>query len=294
MRTSEACNITNTSATCEVQVAMDGGEDVTARGLCWSTLISPTLADSKTTVGTDTGTFLNSITGLVRQTTYYVRAYATNKVGTAYSNEISFATCNITYCDTVTDADSNVYMAVQIGTQCWMAENLKVTHFRDGTPLLNITDNSQWTSNTSGAYCDYNNSASVGATYGKLYNWFAVNNSDNLCPSGWHVPEIDEWATLAIHLGGFYVAGGRLKEAGSLHWYSSKSYNFNEFDFTALPGGYRNYDGIFNNFRFYGYWWSSTMLDSGKAFCRYIDSGDRIVALDSYKNVGLSVRCVRD
>ncbi len=144
--------ITQTTAQCGGNITSDGGATVTACGVCWSTNQTPTVADNKTTDGTGAGSFASSITGLTASTTYYVRAYATNSVGTGYGSAMSFTT---TASGTVTDIDGNVYQIVTIGTQVWMAENLKVTHYRNGDAISNVTDNTTWRFLTYGAYCEY-------------------------------------------------------------------------------------------------------------------------------------------
>jgi uncharacterized protein (TIGR02145 family) len=195
---------------------------------------------------------------------------------------------------TVKDIDGNIYTTVTIGTQEWMAENLKVTHYRNGEAIPNITDNAQWNDLSTGAYCWYNNDEpTVGDTYGALYNWFTVVDSRNLCPVGWHIPSDPEWTTLTDYLGGEYIAGGKLKETGTIHWLSPNTVATNESGFTGLPGGMRTSD--FDYIGIEGVWWSSTEYDSNYAFHRYIyyDSGS---FTDSFfrKEFGFSVRCIKD
>ena len=219
LTTGNLYSITPTTAYCGGDITNDGGATVTARGVCWSTTQNPTIADSKTTDGTGTGTFTSAITGLTATTTYYVRAYATNSAGTSYGDELSFKT----YTGTVPDIDGNVYNTVTIGTQVWMAENLKTTKYRNGdligttTPAtLDISGESytkyQWA---------YDGNESNVATYGRLYTWYAVTDTRNVCPTGWHVPTDAEWTTLTTFLGGESVAGGKLKETGTTHWAST-------------------------------------------------------------------------
>jgi len=193
-----------------------------------------------------------------------------------------------------TDADNNHYSVVQIGTQTWMAENLATTKYSNGDSIPNVTDNTQWSNLTTGAYCDYNNTPSNSTIYGKLYNWYAVNTG-NLCPAGWHVPTDAEWTTLTTYLGGESVAGGKLKEAGYTHWQSPNTGATNETGFTALPGGNRDLNGTFYFIGGYGYWWSSTENGTYNAWYRNMDyiSSNVNRAVD-YKPNGFSVRCLRD
>lgn len=291
--TNQISSITQTTATGGGNVTSDGNLTVTARGVCWSTSSSPTTANSKTTNGTGTGSFTSSITGLSSNTTYYVRAYATNGAGTAYGNQISITTTSNSG-GTVTDIDGNVYNTVTIGTQVWMAENLKTTKYNDGTSIPNVTDNTAWKNLATPGYCWYNNLATYKDTYGALYNWFAVNTG-KLAPTGWHVATDAEWTTLTTFLGGESVAGGKLKETGTTHWQINTGAT-NSSGFTALPGGIRYSGGLFVGVGYNGNWWSSTDYGAGDyAWIRYLYNDSAYVMRGYfYKLDGYSVRCVRD
>lgn len=164
---------------------------------------------------------------------------------------------NITY-GTVTDQDGNVYKTVVIGTQTWMAENLRVTHYNDGTPIPNVTDNEEWKSLSTAAYCNYNNTTNKDTidTYGRLYNWYAVNTG-KLAPKGWHVATDIDWANLEYFLGDD-LAIGKLKEVDTDHWLMPNMAASNESGFTALPGGER-YNYGFDDMGEHSYWWTSTI-----------------------------------
>ena len=193
-----------------------------------------------------------------------------------------------------TDADNNNYAVVQIGTQIWMAENLKTTKYRNGDPILNVTDGTAWSNLTTGAYCDYNNTPGNSVTYGKLYNFYTLADSRNVCPSGWHLATDAKWTTLITYLGGASVAGGKLKETCSTYW-QSPNVATNETGFTAFPGGSRNSSGTFNSIGNNGSWWSSTEYDSFNARFRYMYSYlSDVYSYYNGKSWGLSVRCVRD
>jgi uncharacterized protein (TIGR02145 family) len=194
--------------------------------------------------------------------------------------------------NTVKDVEGNVYTTVTIGTQTWMVENLKTTKYRNGDPIPNITDNNQWSNLSSGAYCDNDNGSSP---YGKLYNWFAVKDSRNIAPTGWHVPSDAEWTILTSYLGGEEVAGGKLKEAGTTHWLSPNTGATNESGFTGLPGGFRNTSGDFDYFGHGGFWWSSSEYSTTSAWDRDLNSNEAYVYRDDgSKEYGFSVRCLRD
>lgn len=304
LTTTEATEVTQTTATSGGIITSDGGAIVTVRGVCWSTSQSPTIADNKTTDGSGTGSFTSAITELIANTTYYVRAYATNSKGTGYGSVMSFTTPensggtivfnpNITY-GSMTDIDGNTYKTVTIGTQTWMAENLKVTKYNDGAAIPNITDATEWSELTTGALCDYENTPSNSETYGKLYNWHAVNTG-KLAPKGWHVASHAEWTELIDYFGGTSFAGGRLKETGTTHWASPNTGASNVTGFTALPGGVRDSGGAFGSIGYYGYWWSATEYGTIDAWYRYLNYDDSDVYWGIYyKEVGRSVRCVRD
>ena len=289
--TADVIGITESAATCGGTIISDGGSAVTASGVCWSIGEIPTTDDNKTTDGTSKGSFTSSMAGLTANTICYVRAYATNEAGTAYGNTVSFST----HQNTVTDYDGNVYHTLTIGTQVWMAENLRVTHYRNGSIIPEVTDNTSWSALTTGAYCGYDNSTFYSDIYGMLYNWYAVQDSRNIAPIGWHIPSDAEWTILFDYLGGEFVAGGKLKETGTTHWVSPNTGATNEKGFTALPGGIRGPDGVFSLLGNNGCWWSSTEDISGSAYGPIIYSGINSTSLSIYyKNAALSVRCLKD
>jgi uncharacterized protein (TIGR02145 family) len=201
---------------------------------------------------------------------------------------------------TVTDIDGNTYNAIIIGTQIWMSENLRTTKYRNGVSIANVNDSIAWASLSTGAYCWYNNDAITNkATYGALYNWYAVANSNNIAPSGWHVPTDTEWTTLITFLGGQAISGGKMKETGTSHWNSPNEGATNESGFTALPAGYRyGNDGNIGMFSYIGksvYFWSNTQTSATEARYRRI-SNDHAYC-DGYfveKKLGFSVRCIKD
>jgi uncharacterized protein (TIGR02145 family) len=270
--------------------------------VCWSNTQTPTTSNFKTTDGSGINTFTSNLTGLTSNTTYYVRAYATNSAGTAYGNQVSFLTTNSIVYGSVTDIDGNVYKTVTIGTQVWMAENLKTTKYRNGESIPNVTVDATWGALTTGAFCWYNNDAANNkAAYGALYNWYSVADSRNIAPTGWHVATDGEWHVLNLYLGGDIVSGGKLKETGTAHWLGSNTGATNSTGFTALPGGNRNSIGSWGDLGFWGYWWSSTSHDSYFEISSFawdisLTNGNAAFFSDYYsdKCFGLSVRCVRD
>ena len=287
--TETVSSITSTSSASGGTIGSDGGAPVTSRGVCWSTSQKPTVTDSKTDNGTGTGTFTSSISGLDGMTTYYIRAYATNSVGTAYGNEISFTTY------AVNDIDGNGYNSVTIGTQTWMAKNLKTSKYNDGEIIPLVVDNTGWATLITPGYCWYNNDDATNKTsYGAMYNWYATN-TNKLCPTGWHVPTDAEWTILTNYLGGISAAGGKMKEAGIMHWTTPNTGATNESEFTALPGGYRDRTGIFYYIGDYGRWWCSTEFDAQSGWGRGMGYNVGNISVYGYiKQIGFSVRCLKD
>jgi uncharacterized protein (TIGR02145 family) len=292
--TTKVTDITATTAASGGNITSDGGASVTAHGVCWNTTEYPTIAESKTVDGTGTGQFVSNITDLATATTYHVRAYATNSVGTAYGEDITFTT-------NIEDVDGNSYSIIIIGSQSWSVENLRVTHYNDGSQIPNITDNSEWKFLATGAYCWFeNDAASFKNTYGALYNWY-VANTGKLCPIGWHVPTDAEWNTLITYLGGESSAFIKLKESGTTHWSSPNTDATNESGFTALPGGKRASfapNGGFPEFAgmgYSGFWWSSTEDDTDNSLCMNVDNDYLIVyRWPNLKVDGLSIRCLKN
>ena len=197
-----------------------------------------------------------------------------------------------------------------IGTQVWQSKNLDVDTYRDGTPIPQVTDPTDWENLTTGAWCYYNNDPANNATYGKLYNWYAVagihDNDPNtpnkvLAPTGWHVPSDNEWATLTTFLGGGSIAGGKMKSTGTLQagtglWETPNSAATNESGFTGLPAGLREVGGIFIQIGYDTHWWSSSENNASNASSLYVEcfNGNATWNNDGYRKGGLSVRCLRD
>jgi uncharacterized protein (TIGR02145 family) len=206
----------------------------------------------------------------------------------------------LSFTGAVTDIDGNIYKTVKIGDQWWMAENLKVTHYRNGDPIAQVTGNTEWANLSSGAWCVYNNQDSLKDIYGLLYNWYAVDDSLNSAPEGWYVPTLEEWQELVDFLGGTSVAGGKLKESGFDHWDSPNTGADNESGFSALPGGYRYCnDGSFLNMGSYTYFWSTTgylwkNTDYAWPWKLYYLDSYAIPNIYCNTQYGFSVRCVKD
>ena len=316
VNTTSVTNVTSSTALVTGEVISEGGDQNTTRGFCYSTTSNPTISNDTTMNGTGIGVYSNTLQNLAPSTTYYVRAYATNSMGTSYGNEVSFTTSVfapsfVCGTSTVSDADNNSYNTVQIGTQCWTQSNLKVSKYRNGDNIPTGLSNSAWENTTSGAYAIYNNDPVNDGLYGKLYNHYAATDSRGLCPTGWHVPTDSEWNVLVKYLDPnadttcancmqSSIAGGSMKSTATQPtpggWHNAANTGAtNSSGFTGLPGGVRVWAGYFLNLGFSGNWWSSSVALSDVAWQRNLDYGNA----DAYRYYnrlrdGFSVRCARD
>ncbi len=324
-------DVSDTSAVCGGYVYSDGGDTVMVRGVCWSTTQNPTISNDHTSDGIGLGIFSSQMTGLTANTTYFVRAYATSGVGTAYGQQVVYTTAAPAVPDgspcpgvpTVTDIDGNIYNTVHIGNQCWMKENLRTTHYADGTSIALGTQTD--TSNVIPyRYCPADNASNV-AVYGYLYNWpavmFGTGFSDGIpsgvqgvCPNGWHVPSDAEWTLLTNYVSSNnqYICGDDNTNiakalASSVYWdgigvgncdVNNALQNNNATGFSALPAG----DSFWGNVRFEAFFWSSTLQHfnysstlSSHAYCRMLFGGQATVRRQSLGVFyGNSVRCLQN
>jgi uncharacterized protein (TIGR02145 family) len=308
--TRKVSDITQTSVTVGCYVSSNGGEYVEENGIYYSTSKNPETSGTKVQISQGTGTQTYNLTGLSPSTVYYIKAYAINNTGTSYGNEILFKT----YTSTVTDYDGNEYNTVIIGDQEWMAENLKTTHYADGTEISLVENNTDWSNNlaTDKAYCYYENSSVD--NYGAIYNWAAAMNDElsssnnpsgvqGVCPDNWHLPSDDEWKEMEITLGMSQTDADRTnyREDGhvGIHLKSTTAWSNNgdgnnSSGFSAIPGGYRNDDGLFYDNTKTTLFWSSTE-ESERSWIRAL-SFDQVGVDRSTrkKNDGNYIRCVKD
>ena len=312
--TSSVTNVTTMSAISGGNVTNSGNASVIMRGVCWSTLPSPTIVDTHSIDGAGTGVFTSNITGLEEGSTYYLRAYAINSTDTSYGAEVRFTTLVSNVANdgqtcpgdaTVTDIDGNVYNTVRIGNQCWMKENLRTTHYSDGT---------------SANFYYPNNDSSKVSTYGCLYSWnVAMHGASSsptvpsgvqgICPVGWHVPSNGEWYQLTYYVSSQeeYLCSPNTSYIGkalasTTGWAISntnchvgkKPADNNATGFSVLPAGYYYY-GELKNFGSQAYFWSSTESNAGAAYERQIFYNGTGMGKVSYnKSYGYSVRCLRN
>ena len=291
--TAQAMNVTTTTATTGGNVTSDGGSTVTTRGVCWSTSTNPSTANSHTTDGTGTGVFTSNIAGLSSSTNYYIRAYASNNVGTAYGNQITISTLSSFTCGQALAYEGKYYSTVQIGSQCWFRENLNVgTRINGNQNQTNNSIKEKYCQNDLEANCDI---------YGGLYQWneamqYSTSQGvQGLCPPGWHVPSSNSWGTLANNLGGGSVSGGKLKETGTAHWASPNTGATNSSGFTGLPGGYKSITGGFISLNTYGNLITSTQDNSTFAWVWILCYDTQSYYQYSWEKInGFSLRCLKD
>jgi uncharacterized protein (TIGR02145 family) len=283
-------SITQREAMSGGAISFDGGSEILEKGIVWSKNREPNISMStKTNEGGNSSNYISKLTNLTPDTRYYVRAYATNSVGTEYGQEQTF----------MTEKEAVVFSgSVSIGSQVWQTKNLNVDRFRNGDMIPQARTNKEW--NSAGkkgkpVWCYYNNDPENGRIYGKLYNWHAVNDARGLAPKGWHIPSDNEWTTLTNYLGGEDVADGKMKSTGTIYWNPPNIGASNESSFSALPGGYRNIDGSFHYIRSYAFFWSATQYDGNYAWFRnlYYYSSN-VYRSNNDKSVGASIRCLLD
>lgn len=287
-----------TTATLGGTVDLNSGTAVTSRGIVWSEMPSPTTADSVVYEGVGSGSFLAEATELEVGVVYYARAFAINGAGISYGNEVEFSTTIDLFIpgEGVTDGDGNFYPTLQMGNgQEWMAENLRTTVYANGDPIPNIQDATDWGNQVGGAWCHYNNNTQHETPFGKLYNWYTVEDTRNACPIGWHTPTDVEFTSLTTFLGGLSNSGGKLKGVGTAYWLSPNEGATNISGLTFLPGGIRTGAGIFQEMFGTGVWWTATSASSFTGFRRTLFYTSQGVFTGGSSNIeGASVRCVKD
>lgn len=209
---------------------------------------------------------------------------------------LSYFVTSIEAQETIKDVDGNLYHVITIGKQKWMVENLKVTHYNNGAKIPLVMNETKWSILTTGAYCvSEKKTKEYLDTYGVLYNFHAVADSQKLCPVGWHVPTALEWKTLIEYLGGSKIAGGKMKDFDSGLWKISVEKANNSSQFSALPSGGRGQYGNVDEVGYYATWWSSTSEDANFAWHWGLHPDKNEIRFNpGHKNSGFSVRCIKD
>jgi uncharacterized protein (TIGR02145 family) len=293
--TGQVSGISATTAICGGEILSDGGGPITEKGICWSTATDPDINDSHAAASTGSQNFSCSMTGLSDGTKYYVRAYAKNSAWTVYGEVISFNT-------KMSDIEGNLYSTVTIGSQLWMAENLRSTKYNDNSPIPYVPDNEDWIVLSTPAYCWFNNDIQYKETFGALYNWYTVGTG-KLCPDGWHVPTDEEFMTLEISLGMAAEEtelwdwrgtdqGTQMKSTSG--WIDGGN-GTNSSGFNALAAGYRyGATGAYNALGLITYWWSSEHNNDQGRYRRIDGSDSRVYRSVTSKRGGKYIRCVKD
>jgi len=280
------------SIRCGGNISSDGGDVIVARGVCWGENPEPLISDNKTDDGQSPGQFTSEVTNLRSNTKYYIRAYATNNVGTTYGDIQSFTLWLNVQDEPINDIDGNTYNTIRIGDQIWMQENLRVTKFQNGISLKQLSNQSDWSEKETYGY--YTNVEYV--SFGYVYNGYAIDGNENICPSGWHVPTESEWNTLINYLGGSSVAGGKMKESSDYYWTLPNLGADNVSGFTALPNGYVGSDGTSHDKLQDASFMVATFDSSGNPEFATIENNYTSVSIygTSAKVSSASIRCIKD
>jgi uncharacterized protein (TIGR02145 family) len=294
-------------ATGSGNIINDGGSPVISRGICWSATHTPTTADNVMFNGSGSGNFTGTILGLSANTTYYVRLFATNVIGTNYGQLITI----------LTDVEGNVYNTVQIGSQLWMKENLRTTKYNNGTNIPYVANDVDWAYFTSLAgpkFCWFGNNSANKNIYGGLYNWHVINTGI-IAPVGWHVPTHSEFITFVQTLDPDFtqeivpffsttylrltshILGEKMKDTGYMHWQSPNTGANNSSGFAGFGGGLRqDLGGNCDYFQIFGGWWSSTEILPNNCYRLILTNTSEWLGLygPEDKGEGLSIRCVKN
>ena len=306
--TLEAIEINSTKAQSGGRISEDGGASISHKGLVWSNASNPTLGSGNhLDLGSGGGEYRAEINGLSPNTTFYVKAYAINALGTQYGQEESFTTRTsplMNQCNehTATDADGNHYELIQIENQCWFKSNLRTSKFRNGDDIITGLSQGQWQSTQTAAMASYNDSFANDAVFGKLYNWFAATDSRELCPAGWRTPNRNDWYLLAWNLDAnadslasvtSQLAGGLIKSDSNL-WYPPNASATNASQFSALPSGYKLASGGYQSKYVEALWWSSANQNQNAEYFHTSYADAYLYHSANSKQLGLSIRCIRE
>ncbi len=280
--------ITQISSVSGGNISSNGGSAILARGIVWSKTVNPVLgtpSSTSTDGATATGAFTSNVTNISSGITYYVRAYATNAIGTAYGNQQIFTSLPII------DSSNNQYTTININGLEWFRENLKTSKYANGVVIENVPVAGDWGLRTTGAWVYYNNDINNDIIYGKLYNWYAVSDVRGLCPTGSRVATDADWTSLTALYGNDAAAGNELK---AITLWTTPNVNSNTSLFGALPGGGRgglNFGDLNNN----GFWWTSTPFDASNSYARRLEyNTDTVTRYAENDKFGFSVRCVKN
>lgn len=321
--TGELSEVTTTSAICSGSILSSAGSAVIDCGICWSTTPDPTINGNAVSSFNKSGSYTCSISDLIPDMSYHVRAYAVTTEGTVYGNTIILTTPteagtlpstlnpDLNY-GKATDIDGNEYHTIVVGAQTWMVENLRVTKFRNGEIIPSVTDNTKWQQLKTAAQCTYNNNTEVNSIrkFGRLYNYFAVKDAGNLAPEGWHIATAMDWEELEDYLKYNQGVSKSLAQAmtsktdwsestfsGAVGTPDSETFMManNTSGLAALPSGLRADYGQFTGVGVYCAWWVMNEVDGNNAGFRSLNNYGTTIGINYYNQTfGLSVRCVKD
>ena len=287
--TNTAVYISGTNGYSSVHISDDGGSAIIAKGIIWSTSGSPTVdLLTKTNNLAIKDSRLECISGLKASTKYYLRAYATNSIGTAYGDQIMFTTLNI---NSVSDIDGNFYNIIEIGGQFWMSENLKTTKFSNGDTIPHESASNKYPR----GYTWYNDDIFYKNKYGAIYNFYISVDNRKIAPTGWHVPSEAEWIKLINNLGGGVIAGDALKESGNSNWKIPSTTATNLSGFSALPGGVKDCSNSFVKEGTYTQFTIDMTPQNGLiSVLRLQSSSSEAQIINHFDCNAGSVRCIKD
>jgi uncharacterized protein (TIGR02145 family) len=293
VQTDQPANVTSSTARLRGTILSDGNDTIEESGFCVGTGTNPDHTDTCVSNTVQTGDFNYEITGLVPETTYYVRAFAQNSVGKAYGASRSFTTSRFVCGDGYSDIEGKVYSTVQIGDQCWMSQNLRVSRYNDGTviPEITLSNPVAWSTNDTGAWSFYDDEEDNNTPYGKLYNYYVVENAKNVCPVGWKVPTDQEWGVLSTFLG----ANAARKMKSTSGWRDSGN-GTNESGFNVFPAGRKGVTGTaYTEILMAARFWTSTEnnINNGWIYRLTYDSNE-LQRDYNQKGNGFSIRCMLD
>ncbi|HLN73732.1 MAG: fibrobacter succinogenes major paralogous domain-containing protein [Methylococcaceae bacterium] len=283
---------TYNSVECFGTISSNGGDIIVATGFCWSEQPEPSIADNKNIMHQGGGQFSSIIPNLKSNTKYYIRAYATNNVGTTYGDIKDFTLWLNVQDDPIKDVDGNRYHTIKIGNQIWMQENLKVTKFQNGARLKQLNNLSSYNDmNSPGYYTNVDNSL-----FGFIYNGYSITDMNKISPEGWHVPTQSDWDILLNYLGGYSVAGGKMKETSDSYWITPNVGADNSSGFSALPNGYVGFDGSPHDKLEEACFMADTLDSKGNPAFVGIEYNhtSAFISGTSSKVTGASIRCVKN
>ncbi len=286
--------VSYTKATIGGTLKVDNNTKILSAGVCWSLSDMPSITDNKIDSVRKSCTYYFEITHLEPGKTYYNRAYVTTPYTTYYGSIREFKTKGVAE-RVVLDIEENTYNTIVIGTQTWMVQNLKTSKYQNGDNITYVPSNTYWANSNYGAWCNYENTNSNSTKYGRLYNWFAIQDPRKIAPEGWRISTESDWQTLIDYLGGEAICGGKLKDQSISYWLQPNVGATNESGFTARAGGNRTSTGIYQNVATSAMFWALNSFDTDSSFAYTLNNSSTEIIKTVFSNkAGLSVRCIKE